>query len=152
MKDKNKGCLLALFIVFILIVGLVIVNSKNKKNFEDDKLRMSFIRNIRFKGKVVKSNIISRYGKQYNIICIYLDYTNTSNFYIFNDLCALKIKDNVATMSNGVFMEGDIPKYVEINVRGDLMETVYFTNGKVDKFEMGFGSGGVLESDLSICN
>jgi hypothetical protein len=124
----------------------------NKKNDQENGLRKSQVANIQFKGKVINTKMIDRYGKKYLILCIALDYTNTNNFYIFNDLNALKIKNGIATIPGGLFEQNLIPTYVEININNSLKNKIYYQNGEVHEYELGLGSGGLKEKDMNSCN
>ena len=149
MKPVIKGCLFVLVITTIFISFIIFENIRDQKM---DKDQIALIGNIEFKGKVIKSNIINRYGKAYYTMCIQLDSTNIDNFYVFNDLCALKIKNNIATMPGGLFDKTLIPEYVEVNLKKDLKVKIYYKNGENEEYSLGMGSGGLLESDLNLCN
>ena len=149
MKPAIKGCLFVLVITTIFISFIIFENIRDQKM---DKDQIALIGNIEFKGKVIKSNIINRYGKAYYTMCIQLDSTNIDNFYVFNDLCALKIKNNIATMPGGLFDKTLIPEYVEVNLKKDLKVKIYYKNGENEEYSLGMGSGGLLESDLNLCN
>lgn len=151
IKSNRNKILFISGIAIILAIFLLIV-IENKKNVQENDLRKSLVANIQFKGKVINTEIIDRYGKKYLILCIALDYSNTNNIYIFNDLCALKIKNGIATIPGGLFEQNIIPTYVEINMNNSLKNKIYFQNGEVQEYELGLGSGGLKEKDMNLCN
>jgi|SRR5690242_4579463 len=139
-----------LLIMFITVAFLIFY--VNKKNDAEDRLRRSVIENIQFKGRIINSTVIDRYGKKYVVWCIKLDYTNTDSIYIFNDLDAVKIKNGIATIPGGLYQKDLIPTYVEINMNNSLVNKIYYQNGQVREYEMGLGSGGLIEEDMHDCN
>jgi hypothetical protein len=152
MKAIIKILLVLLISAFIFFLVFQFVSYTNKKNRAEDRDRKSFVENIQFKGKVIKSTVIDRYGKQYVLLCIKLDYTNTDSIYIFNNLCALKIKDGIATMPGGLYDKDLIASYVEINMNNSSKNKIYYKNGQVGEYEIGLGSGGLIENDMKDCN
>ncbi len=148
----NRNKILFFAGIAISLAVLLLIVFENQKDVQENELRKSLVANIWFKGKVINSNIIDRYGKKYLVLCVALDYTNTDSIYIFNDVCALKIKNGMATMPGGLFKQNLIAAYVEINMNNSLKNKIYFQNGEVQEYGLGLGSGGLLEKDINSCN
>ena len=149
---SNTGVTLFYLGLAVLLAVILQIIIETKKDARNNELRKSLVKNIQFKGKVIDSEIIDRYGKKYLILCVVLDYTNTNNIYIFNDLCALKIKNGIATITGGLFEQNLTAAYVEINISKSLKNKIYFQNGVVQEYDLGLGSGGLLEKDMNLCN
>ncbi|HEU5052657.1 MAG TPA: hypothetical protein VFT78_06070 [Hanamia sp.] len=143
---------IGIFLLIIFITVAFLIFYVNKKNDAEDRLRRSVIENIQFKGRIINSTVIDRYGKKYVVWCIKLDYTNTDSIYIFNDLDAVKIKNGIATIPGGLYQKDLIPTYVEINMNNSLVNRIYYQNGQFREYEMGLGSGGLIEKDMKDCN
>ena len=137
------------FFILIVIVSMIKMNINSNMVFQ--KVQAGSLGKIMFKGKVINTSIIKRYGKEYYMICIKLDYTNTNDFYIFNENSGLKIKNGIATMSGGVYIENEKIDYVEINMNNEKKEKFYFKDGSVDVIELLFHKGGLIESDMDLC-
>ncbi|MGN6195590.1 MAG: hypothetical protein ACTHOB_11685 [Ginsengibacter sp.] len=152
MKAITKIGLLLLISGFIFFLAASWLSHVNKKNKAEDRIRRLSVENIQFKGKVMSSIVIDRYGKQYIVLCIKLDYTNTDSVYIFNNLSALRIKDGIATIPGGLYEKGLIASYVEINMDNSLKNKIYYQNGEEREYEIGLGSGGLIENDMKDCN
>jgi len=156
MKTKSKRRLLIiLFISFFLVFfTLAAFYDKYQTNelLKKNKLRLATIGNIEFRGKVIKTAVVDRFGKPYCVMCIKLDYTNTNDVYIFNDLCALKIKNGVATIPGGIYDVNFICGYIEVNTHNDKKTKYFYKNGQTDEFGLGLSSMALVESDMNLCN
>ena len=114
MKQKAKGCLFLFIIFLIFILGFgFLIHKNNKNNESSQKLMDSLMGNIQFKGKVIKSNVFKYGGKDYYMVCVKLDYANTQNFYVNNDVVFLKIKDGIASIAAGFLSSYGVMNYVE---------------------------------------
>jgi len=109
------------------------------------------IGNVQFKGKVIDSQVYNFSGKPYVVICVRLDYSTVKKIYILNDLCALKIKDNVATMSGAAYSKNGCPTYVEVNLNHTGRTKFYWKDGKNEEFEWLLNTNGLMEKDLNRC-
>lgn len=152
--DKVVKALVFIFGVitfFATIIFFVEKNSYNKIRGDDAVLEKN-LKKIEFKGKVIKSTIINRNGKQYYIICIKLEYSNIKDFYLFKRAHGLIIKNGIATMSGGIFIGDKIVDRVEVNINNSKKEKFFYNNGEIDEFEISFGAGGIREEDMRVCN
>lgn len=154
MKKEKKTLLLLLSIVIIFIAVIIISkNSVKEDNDSIQKWRDKNIGNIQFKGKVVESKIVEHGGRRYGIVCLDLDYSNTKDFYVFNEFACLRIKDGKAIMSIGFVMQNDEKvKYIEVNIKGDKKERFFKEGGGVDEYEMTLASNGILKEDMKNCD
>ena len=155
-KSMNKVIKGLFFILgamtfFATIIFFVEKNSNNKMKNENAVLEKN-LKQIEFKGKVIKSTIINRYDKQYYIICIKLEYSNIKSFYLFKEAHGLIIKNGIATMSGGIFIGDKIVDRVEVNINNSNKEKFFYKNGEIDEFELSFGAGGIKEEDMNICD
>jgi len=108
---------------------------------------------ISFKGRVINSKTYQFGGKNYYVICVRLDYTNVKNCYILNDLCAIKIKNNIATMAAGFLTSANgVVDYVEVNMNHNKREKFTFKNGFIDEFGFGLSNLGLTQQDMDYCN
>ncbi|TCC97711.1 hypothetical protein [Pedobacter hiemivivus] len=153
MKQNSKTLLFILGIVIVFILIMIIVEKGNDKiKAENNASIDENLSRIQLKGKVIHFSIIDRYGKQYYMICIKLDYSNVSDFYLFKQSRGLKIKDGIATMSGGIFMKDKIINYVEINMNNSGKEKFLYKNGDAEEFDLSYGAGGIEEGDMNVCN
>ena len=154
MKKETKVLLLLLSIITVFSIVVFISQHFIKEDSENtQKWRNENISNIEFKGKVIDTKIIERGGRKYGIVCIKLDYTNIKNFYMFNDMSCLRIKNNKAIMSIGFVSESDKKiNYVEININGDGKERYYKEGGGFDESDLTLASNNLIETDMKFCN
>jgi len=154
MNPKTKGYIFIPGFIICMIIFFVIC-SKISSSHEDseDKQRKSIIGNVQFKGKVISSKIYSYAGKPYYMLCAHLEYATVQNFYVLNDLCAIKIKNNIATMSGTVYDPNvGFPTYVEVNLNRTGITKFYFKDGTTDQFESLLRANGLSDGDLDICD
>jgi hypothetical protein len=82
-----------------------------------------------------------------------LDYCNVKNFFVLNDLCALSIKNNIATMSGSVYDPNDgFPVYVEVNLNRTGETKFVFKDGSTDEFSWLLHVNGLIKADLMTCD
>jgi len=119
--------------------------------------------NIQFKGKVLKVHRIDRWGIIYGMMCIKLDYTNRNDFYRFDEMSCLKIKNGIVTLPTG-FIGNDerydkrvnailSAAYIEVNI--DNSKQMVFIGSIGNKFSQDYlyyRSSNLIESDLRIYN
>jgi len=87
------------------------------------------------------------------MLCAHLEYATVQNFYVLNDLCAIKIKNNIATMSGTVYDPNvGFPTYVEVNLNRTGITKFYFKDGTTDQFESLLRANGLSDGDLDICD
>ena len=87
------------------------------------------------------------------MVCVKLDYSNVKNFYVFNELCFLKIKDSIATMATGFYNPYIGPAtYVRVNINNDRKEEYSYSNGQVDTTVLSVSNYNLTRQDLNECN
>jgi hypothetical protein len=151
-KLKSSLFLLLFFAVFFILAIRHEINLGHENKLNQQK-RLAAIGNIQFKGKVIRTKKVMGFGdKGYYMMCVQLDYTNTDNFFIYNDINFLKIKKGIASMSGGIDIGGSEIDYVEVNLRNNGKEKCYYKNGKTDEYPLSLGRGGVTASDINTCN
>jgi len=128
MKNKTLSIIILGFFSLLFIV-YVIVTSDKSSNLQDKRFQkqIELIGKIRFKGEIINKKIYRYADKNYHLISIRLDYSNTKDIYMFNDLCCIKIKNGTAVISAGVYEPAlGEPKYVEVNMNNDdKIKTTY---------------------------
>ena len=117
---------------------------------------------IQFKGKVLKVHRIFRDGRLYGIMCIKLDYTNTDNFYRFNETC-LKIENGIVALPTNS-LSNDVVKsdkrvnatlnavYVEVNMKNNRQMVFIDSIGNKFAQDLDYQNSGLKESDLGLCD
>ena len=153
---KQKGCLL-LIVIFVAFVIVIVLQLPKGDHYNDpyfQKIRTGVLGKISFKGKVINYKVVhnEQFGRNYLMICIKLEYSNTDSFYYFQDENALKIKNGIATMSSGSYQPNHMPTYVEINMNHNYKNIFYFAHTEKDVSEMNFTSNGLSKEDMNSCN
>lgn len=154
MKRIALRILLILGIVFLLaVIMVVILNIDDSNKADKQERRRQIIGDVRFKGKVISAKNYDFGGRNYYMLCIKLDFSTKNNFYVFNDLCALKIKNGVATCS-GNFYNPDVgyPTYVEVNMNEDGRSKFYFNHGLVHEIDWLVPLNDMPQEDMNFCN
>ena len=147
--------------VFGWCVMVVFAYKNNNKKIAAHKQHTEEVYgNIQFKGKVLRLHRIDRWGRVYGMMCIKLDYTNRNDFYRFDDMSCLKIKNGIVALPTGFIGSGIdrhvIPilnaTYVEVNI--DNSRKIVFIDSIENKVaqELFYGSGNLIESDLGLCD
>ena len=153
---KQKGCLLliVIFVAFVIVIVLQLPKSDNYDSPYFQKIRTGVLGKISFKGRVINYKIVhnEQFGRNYLVMCIKLEYSNTDSFYYFQDENALKIKNGIATMSSGSYQPTHIPTYVEINMNHNYKDIFYYADGTKDIFGLNFTSNGLSKEDMNSCN
>lgn len=154
MNIKIKGIIFLVIFFTVAVTGIIIIFiTSDHRSDEQQKQRLAITGNIEFKGKVINSKIYQYAGKDYYMVCVKLDTCNIKNFYVLNDICALKIKDSKATFSAGVYVPYDgIVDYVEVNVKKSGKIKYRFKNGDVGEYELVLANSGVSTEDMNVCN
>src|ERR1700742_2955013 len=89
--------LVALFLASVAISQYF----NNLRKAEQQKIRLTQIGSLHFKGKVISSRVYKYYGKNCYQVCLKLDTPGEPDFYIFNELDCIRIKNNIATFAAG---------------------------------------------------
>ena len=118
------------------------------------KFGMGVLGKVSFKGKVINYSMVhnEQFGKDYSVLCIKLDYSNTDSFYYFQDKNALRIKDGIATLPVGVLVPGQIPVYVEVNMNNTYKIIFHFADKRTEIFPLNFNYTGLSKEDMNYCN
>jgi hypothetical protein len=154
---KPKGCFLLIITVVVVVIKIALFSQQKNKNYIDpyfQKIRTGVLGKISFKGRVINYIKIhsEEFGKDYSVICIKLDYSNTDSFYYFQDKNALKIKNGIATMSDGGYDPNFIPIYVENNMNNNHKIIVHYADSGTGTVELNYNSTGISKEDMNLCN
>lgn len=154
MTTQQKGFLLiGGMLTIMLVVFIVTTILSNRDSALEARKFKEYVGKVQFKGKVINSKIYKYSGKDYLMLCIQLDYSNFKEYYVLNDYCFFKIKNNIATMAVGVFNPDEgMPKYVEVNLRGNGSEKLIYANGTVDDVGLSLANYGLTKGDMNNCN
>jgi hypothetical protein len=154
MTIQQKGLIfIGLFITILLLVFIITTISANRDDELRDRKLNEYVGKVQFKGKVIHSKIYQYSGKDYFMICVQLDYSNFKEYYVLNDYCFFKIKNNIATMAVGVFNPNyGIPKYVEVNIANSGVEKFVYANGTANDFGLSLANWGLTKDDMNVCN
>jgi hypothetical protein len=153
---KQKGCLL-LIILFVAFVVVIVLQLPKGDHYNDpyfQKIRTGALGKISFKGKVINYSVVhnEQFGKDYSVLCIKLDYSNTDSFYYFEDKNALRIKDGIATIPVGVLVPGQIPVYVDVNMNNNYKIIFHFADKRTEIYPLSFNYTGLSKEDLNYCD
>ncbi|QEC79299.1 hypothetical protein [Mucilaginibacter ginsenosidivorax] len=154
MNTKTKGIFFILFfLIAIIVIFIIVFNLQSNRSDQVDKDRLALTGNVQFKGKVIKSKIYEYAGKNYYMICIQLDTCNVKKFYVFNERSALKIKNNIATISAGVFVPYyGVVNYVEVNIKNNKKIKFFYKTGDIHEYELNLANNGLSENDMNLCD
>lgn len=144
-------CLVGLLVLFVLFIIFNTIRQDKEADLNDHR-RLATIGNIQFKGTVISSNTYDRGGRNYFLICVRLDYTNTKAIDIANDLCLIRIKDNIATMAAG-FLDPyfGVPRYVEVNINNSGVQKYIYAQGREQSFSLGLARCAAPITQLTFC-
>jgi hypothetical protein len=154
MTTRQKGFLFfgIVSMIFIIITVMLAIFDDNQSQLNIDKNK-KYIGKVQFKGKVINSKIYSYAGKPYFMICVQLDFSNFRDLEIINESCFLKIKNNIATMDEGVYSSDvGVPKYVEVNIGNSGVEKQLTYSGDTNVKKFYLPNWGLSKRDLNICN
>ena len=154
MKVKIRP-IIFLIVFFCLYIIYVIITSEQQSAQQDERYhkQLVLIGKIRFKGEIIGKKIYRYAGKNYYLICIKLDYSNTEQIYIYNNLCGLKIKNGIATISAGFYDPAlGEPKYVEVNMNSDNKLKTTYKDGSSTVNICTLDPYGAPEKYMNICN
>ncbi len=137
----------------IFMVSLVVSQLFNaQRKAREHQIRVSLLGNLHFKGKVISSKNYRYYGKIYYQVCVKLDSVNVKNFYVYNDLDCLRIKDSIATFSAGYLNHTlGVADSVEANMKNSGKLVLYYRGHAKDSAPLGFDPKGLHEDDLKNC-
>lgn len=131
--SKKFFLLAGIMFVVALTIFIVSVVWQKKQDLENEKKALSIIGGVQFSGRVIHHKVYDFGGRNYYMVCVKLDYANVKSFYVFNDLCFLKIKDSIATMATGFYNPYlGAATYIQVNIGNDRREKYYYANGQVD--------------------
>jgi len=166
MNNKEERRII-LVIVSVIVIFLIVVffciKKIDREIIERKQHTEEIYGNIQFKGRVLKVHKIDRWGRVYGMMCIKLDYINVNNFYKFDNISCLKIKNNIATLPTG-FLGNDegydklvnaILNAIYIEVNMDNSRQMCFIDSLGNKFiqyHLDYGSNNLIESDMRICD
>ena len=142
-----------MFVVAAFLVCVVVSQYNNTlRKAAEQKIRLSQIGKLHFKGKVINSKIYRYYGKNYYMICVKLDSTNIKNFFVYNNLDCLKVKNGIATFSAGYLNHTlGMVDSVEANMNNSGKVIYYYSAHAKDSSPLGFAPNGLHEDDLKSC-
>ena len=171
MKNENTGIIVIMcFVAIWLFCVIVSYKSNHKRGVYHKKYIEEVYGNIQFKGEVLQLHKIRRGGRIYGLMCIKLDYTNTDNFYRFDNkmggpfstkdkMSCLKIKDGIITFPTGFigtdysieFISAIInAKYVEVNINNSRQIVYIDSIGNRYSTDLNFPNN-LIEEDMQIC-
>ena len=157
-------CAIVIFITIVVVVVVFMFKNNNKKIAEHKQHTEKIYGNIQFKGRVLKVYEIERWGRLCGMMCIKLDYTNVGDFYKFNELSCLKIRNGIITLPTGSLSNDAVKSnkrvnailsavYIEVNM--DNSRQMVFIDSLGNKFiqdYLYYRSGNLIESDMRICD
>ncbi|MEO6844896.1 MAG: hypothetical protein ABI184_06965 [Ginsengibacter sp.] len=83
MKRKGRLLLIILFIAFVIVIVLQLPKHDNYDSPYYRKLWTGELGKISFKGRIINYKMVynTEFGKDYSVMCIKLDYSNTDSIY-----------------------------------------------------------------------
>jgi hypothetical protein len=147
-RKRNNNIVLIIVIGIIggiIFFSLVILNSE-----KETQKRLLMLGDLKFSGRVINSKIYDYGGRPYRLVCLKLDYSNKNNFYIFNDLCAIKIKDGIATMSVGAD-PNFVVNYVKVDAKNNS-SNYHYSDGAENLGEVDLKQNGLTTELMNFCN
>jgi hypothetical protein len=154
MEIDNKKVFLVMAAIALFLASVVISQSFNaERKLKEQKIRLSQIGKLQFKGKVINSKIYRYVGKNYYLVCVKLDSTSVQDFYIFNDLDCIKIKNGIATFAAGYLNHTlGVVDSVAVNINNSGKVIFHYKGNARDVLPLGFDPMGLKESDMNTCN
>jgi hypothetical protein len=161
-KNYNKKAvyLILVFIILVFCVFLFIGFHNVKKESNRREYIKDNFQGINFSGHIDRVQSINRWGREYGLICLIIDYSSVDSFYLFNKYACLKIDNNIATLPIGFIGNKSGRKtefilranYVKVNLELDGNTCFYDASGDVMCMESFFQSNNLIESDMRLCN
>jgi hypothetical protein len=165
--EKYKGVIIFVVVCLFFVICFYIVVSGYKDSIlkaEEYELHIEKIYgNIQFKGKVLNVHKVKRWGRTCGIMCIELDSTNTNEFYRFENLSCLKIKNDIITLPTGPLSNDAVKSnecvnailsaiYIEVNM--DTNKQMCFIDSAGNRFyqDLYFRSSNLKEEDMLLCD
>jgi hypothetical protein len=154
MTIQQRGLIfIGLLLITMLLIFIITSISDHKEMELSDRKYNEYVGKVQFKGKVIHSKIYQFGGRPYFIICVQLDYSNFKDYYVVNDYCFFKIKNNIATMTGGFFNTNyGIPKYVEVNIANSGNERFKHADGSFNDVGLSLANYGLTKDDMNVCN
>jgi hypothetical protein len=154
MDTDTKKIFFAMAIIGLFLISVVVSQSFNaERKAKEQKIRMEQIGKLQFKGKVINSKVYKYYGKNCYIVCVKLDSTSVKNFYIFNTLDCIKIKNGIATFAAGYLNHTlGVVDSVAVNINNSGKVIFHYKDDARDELPLAFSPMGLKESDMNACN
>lgn len=152
--DFRNGLIrLVIFFALFIFIGVSIFIYNLYSDSKADAARLELVHKVQFEGRVINSRIYQYGGRNYGIVCVKLDYSNVKDFYICNDLCFIKIKNNIATIDVG-FINPDygFPNYVVVNMHNSGVEIYKYGVDRTLTSRLALTNFGSTAKDMSFCN
>jgi hypothetical protein len=154
MQPSTKQIFFAMAVIAVFMASVVISQYFNlQRKAKEHKIRLETIGKLQFRGKVINSKVYKYGTKNCYIICVKIDSANVKDFYIYNGLDCLKIKNGIATLPAGYLNHtlGVVDSVaVNINNNGGIM--FHYKGNVRDERPLAFDPTGVSESDMNACN
>jgi hypothetical protein len=154
METGDKKIFFGMAIIAFFLISIIVSQSNNAQRKADkQKTRQKELGKLQFKGKVIGSKIYKYYGKNYYLVCVKVDASSVSDFYIYNDLDCIKIKNHIATFSAGYLdnVLGMVDS-VSANMNDDGKVIFHYRGNARDEYPLAFDPMGLRERDLNACN
>lgn len=154
METGDKKIFLGIAVIAFFLISVIVSQSNNaQRKADEQKTRQRELGKLQFKGKVISSKTYKYYGKNYYLVCVKLDSASVHDFYIYNDLDCIKIKNGIATFSAGYLNHvlGAVDS-VSANINGNGKVVFHYKGNARDEYPLAFDPMGLKESDLSACD
>jgi hypothetical protein len=154
MEPDQKKIFFAMAIIACFLVSVVISQYYNaQRNAVEQKIHLQEIGKLQFKGKVIHSKTYRYFGKNYYLVCVKLDSANVKNFYVYNNLDCIKIKDSIATFAAGYLNHTlGVVDSVAVNINNSGKIIFHYKGNARDELPLGFNPMGLTKKDLNACN
>jgi len=154
MEPDQKKIFMGMAVVACFLVSVIISQYYNaERKAAEEKIHLQQVGKLQFKGKVVNSRKYRYFGKNYYIVCVKLDSGSVKNFYVYNNLDCLKIKDSIATFSAGYLNPVlGVVDSVAVNINNSGQIIFHYKGNARDELPLKFDPLGLTENDLKACN
>jgi hypothetical protein len=154
MEPDHKKVFFGMGLIALFLVSVAISQYFNSiRKAEQQKTRLSQIGRLHFKGKVISSKVYRYVGKNYYMVCVKLDSANVKDFYIYNDLDCIKIKNGIATFAAGYLNHTlGIVDSVNVNINNSGKIIFHYKGNARDELPLGFDPMGLKERDMNVCD
>jgi hypothetical protein len=154
MEIDNKKIFFGMAVIALFLISVIVSQSYNaERNANEQKIRLTEIGRLQFKGRVINSKVYRYFGKNYYMVCVKIDSANVKNLYIFNNLDCIKIKNGIATFAAGYLNHIlGVVDSVAVNINNSGKIIFHYKGNARDELPLGFDPKGLKESDLNACN